>query len=126
MDKPSYIHIYIAQTAHIFPFLLFPRWDILIQLTTEYYLKESTFGLKPLHSEYEKFGVAATSVLSCRLVTAFLFFYLVPSWHEAEKKVVWFKLTHTKTKKRWANALIPVRTKCPRGAPPYIVRMHTA
>ena len=43
-DKPSYIHIYIAQTAHILPFLLFPRWDILIQLTTEYYLKESTFG----------------------------------------------------------------------------------
>ena len=35
-------------------------------------------------------------------------------------------MTHTKTKKRWANALIPVRTKCPRGVPPYIVLMHTA
>ena len=28
--------------------------------------------------------------------------------------------------KRWANALIPVRTKCPRGVPPYIVLTHIA
>ena len=69
-DKPSYIYIYIARTAHIFPFLLFPRRDILTQLNIS---KGKHLGLKPLHSEYEKLGVAATSVLSCRLVTAFLF-----------------------------------------------------
>ena len=51
---------------------------------------------------------------------------LAPKWHEAKKKVLWVKMTHTKTKKRWANALIPVRTKCPCGVPPYIVLMHTA
>ena len=32
----------------------------------------------------------------------------------------------SKRKKRWANARIAVWTKCPCGAPPYIVRMHTA
>ena len=64
-DKPSYIHIYIARAAYIFPFLLFPRRDILIQLTTEYYLKESTFG----ESRY----IASTQKLSDSILSDIYF-----------------------------------------------------
>ena len=57
----------------------------------------------------------------------FFVFYFVPRWHEAEKDVVWVKLTHSKREKQMGqNDPATTWTFCPRGAPPYIVHMHTA
>ena len=85
-DKPSYIHIYIAQTAPrkcvYFPILIVSKKGY--SYTIKYFSKGKHLWRKPLHSEYEKFGVAATSVLSCRLVTAF--FVLLRSRSSKDKE----------------------------------------